>query len=329
MLRSKILQRILKTIMKSRITISAMLLAVAFYCGGCGTDEAERYQALERLQEQAQAIDIRSNPEAALSAQQELLDAIERFIGEYPDGQRAGELRERRDRLTAKLNSLREEYFEFNRVKIKQPAENQPQLPSDCGAIARLWDGYITRFPRSVFTSSASESKRRWEAREQEEIRRGFLIIIEKSEINRLKGSSYGLMAGRPWDPELFEAQSAPDPYVVIEVGNKVKDYCPVVRDNFKPAWHRKVDLPGVSDLQELTVTMRERDVAEKAVALLLGTSLFSFSGITTAAEVLKKDNDDDIGRWAGSIRELLEAGKNGPVRMGDSGRLWIKVIRP
>jgi hypothetical protein len=317
-------------IMRSRITISTMLIALAFYSAGCGTEgEDERFQELERLQEQAQAIDIRSNPEAALSAHQELLDAISGFLAEYPNGQRAGELRERREKLLAKLNSLREEYFEYQRVKILQLAESDPQLPSDCAKMVKLWDGYIARFPNSVFTGLARESKRRWESRQQEEMKRGFYIIFDEGEVNRVKGSSHGLMAGHSWDPQFFEAQAAPDPYVVIELGKNVKDYCPVVKDSFHPVWHRKVDVMGVSDEEELTITMRERDVAEKSIILLLGPSLFTFNGIAAATNVLKQDNDDNIGRWSGSIRELLEASKNGPIQMGDSGRLRIKVIRP
>jgi hypothetical protein len=317
-------------IMRIRVTILVMLIASACCAEGCGTDGAdEKFEALEKLQRQTQAIDIRSNPEAAMSARQESLDAIDGFLNEYPNDPRAGELRERREKLLAQQNSLREEYFEYQKIKIQQISETTPQLPSDCGKMAKLWDGFITRFPKSALAGLAMESKRRWEAKQQEEMKRGFVIYFEEGEVSRVKGPSHGIMTGRPWDPELFGERAAPDPYVVIEIGSKATDYCPVVKDSFHPVWHRKVGvLPG-SDEQELTITMRERDVAEKTSALLLGASRFSLSDIAAATEVLKRDDDDDIGRWSGTIRDLLEASKNGPVRIGDSGRMLIKVKRP
>ena len=317
-------------IMRIRVTIFVVFIAWACCAEGCGTsDGSEKFEALEKIQRQTQAIDIRSNPEAALSAQQELLNAIDSFLNEYPNDPRAGELREKREKLLAQLNSLRAEYFEYQRIKIQQLSEKDPQLPSDCGKMAKLWDGFITRFPKSPLAGLAMESKRRWEAKQQEEMKRGFVIYFEEGEVSRLKGTSHGIMTGRPWDPEVFGAQAAPDPYLIIEMKSRATDYCPVVKDSFHPVWHRKVDvLPG-SDDQELTITMRERDVAEKSSLLLLGVGRLSLSEIAAATDVLKRDDDDDIGRWSGTIRELMEMAKNGPVRIGDSGRLQVKVKRP
>ncbi|HWP44761.1 MAG TPA: hypothetical protein VNO14_16045 [Blastocatellia bacterium] len=312
-----------------RITLSALVAALAIYGSGCrDSGEQEAYAELAAIEARARSIDPRTSAASSINALQELIDAQARFLEDYPDSQYFADVRARQDKILQELNALREEVAQYEQLKKQEIDEGRPQLPSDCKRMAKQWQDFITRFPTSALTPQAQERQRRWEAKHQEEIKRGFQIIIEGAVVDRLKGPSHGLMAGRPWDPEVFEAQSAPDPYVIVLVDGQVFEQTHVAKDSFKAAWNQLTKVLQVSDENEVTILLRDRDVAEKAAIALMGKSLFTYGGVQAARQALKEDNDDDIGKWTGTLHELMKRGKD-RFRIGDSGELWLRVVRP
>jgi hypothetical protein len=136
-------------------------------------------------------------------------------------------------------------------------------------------------------------------------------------------------MEGRSWDPEMFGASAAPDPYALLMIDGTVVAYTQAVKDSFHPVWRQQTAVLHVSDDKELTIALRDRDVAEKATVLLMGKGLFTFSGIAAASAALKEDHDDDICRWTGTLRELMGKGAAGLGRVGDCEQLRVRVTRP
>jgi hypothetical protein len=194
--------------------------------------------------------------------------------------------------------------------------------------MVKLWQRYLDLFPSSKFAAQARDRQSRWSDRCQEEIKRGFQVFIDEAYVRLIKGPSHQL-AGRPWDPEIFGQNAAPDPYALLVMNDEVVGYTPVARDAFHPVWKLGSDVLRVSDTQQLTIVIRDRDIAEKAVIALLGTSLFTFSGIQSARAALKEDHDDNIGKWIGTINELMKQGQNGSLQAGDFKQLKVRVIRP
>jgi hypothetical protein len=112
-------------------------------------------------------------------------------------------------------------------------------------------------------------------------------------------------------------------------VNGQPAGYTLPARDIYHPVWHRQSDTLRVSDDQEVTIMVRDRDVAEKAAVLLLGRGMFTFSGITAVAAAIKQDNDDDICRWTGTIRDLIEAADKRLAHISDCIKIRVRVIRP
>jgi hypothetical protein len=286
-------------------------------------------QEVETAVSRAQATSSKSNTAAAISAYQEVIDVMDRYLDQYPNGISADEMKNKLAKFSADLRSLREDSAEYESDLKKEVDESKSQLPSDCRRMVKMWQDYLDRFPNSRNADAARQKKSRWDAKLKEETERGFHIILEEAEVEKVKGASHGLMAGHPWDPQFFEANLPPDPYAVLLVNGQPVGYSLPARDTYHSVWHKESDALHVSDEQEVSILVRDRDVAEKAAVLLLGKNLFSFSGVAAATAAIKQDNDDDICRWNGTIHDLIEKGENGLNHVGDCIRLRVKVTRP
>ena len=306
---------------------SLILLCCLSACAASG--ENDLFQEVQAARNRALGADTRSNPEQAIADYQAALDAMSRFLDQYPDGNHASEVRRMQEETSRELRVLREELAEFQKIQKGEPSLAQPRLPSECEAMAGRWQSYLDRFPSSRFAAQAREKQARWRDRAQEEIKRGFQIIIDEVQVRQLKGPSHQWMAGHPWDPQIFGRSAAPDPFALLVLNNDVVSYTQVARDSFHPIWAQPCEALHVSDSQEVTILIRDRDVAEKAVIGLLGTGLFTFSGIQSARDALKENNDDTIGKWAGTIHELMDQGQSGNLRAGDFDHLKVRVVRP
>ncbi|HVG17627.1 MAG TPA: C2 domain-containing protein [Blastocatellia bacterium] len=315
--------------MSNRIVVFIALAFVAASGVCCSSAEGEMLQEIEAAVSRAEALGARSSTAAAVSAYQEAIDAVGRYLDQYPDGARANEMRGRLAMFSAALRSLREDGGEYQIALTKELDEGKAQLPSDCRRMAEMWQHYLDRFPGSGNAETARQKRLRWDAKLKEEINRGFQIILEEAEVEKVKGPSHGLMAGRPWDPEIFGCSTPPDPYAVLLVNSQPAGYTLPARDTCHPVWHKQSDVLTVSDEQEVSIVVRDRDVAEKATVLLLGHGLFTFSGAAAAAAAIKRDDDDDICRWVGSIHELIESGEKRLTYVGDCRRLRARVVRP
>ncbi|HEY3138506.1 MAG TPA: C2 domain-containing protein [Blastocatellia bacterium] len=304
-------------------------MAVAVAVGACGSGEREAFDDFEAAVSRAQSLDARASSDAAMIAYQEVIDAATRYLDQYPDGGYASDVRSRQEKFAAELRSMREEISEYQKNLKKEINEAEPQLPSDCRRMSKMWDEYTNKFPRSKFADSARQKKSRWEAKLQEEIARGFVLVLEDAQVRPVKGSAHGWMAGHTWDPEIFGASAAPDPYALLLINGKVEAYTQPIKDSFHPVWKQQTPVLHVSDDQDLTIAVRDRDVAEKVAVLLMGKGLFTFSGIMAATAALKEDHDDDICKWTGTIRELMDKGAAGLGRVEDCEQLKVKVTRP
>jgi hypothetical protein len=309
------------------IFIAALVLSATCLNGCASSGEHDLLREIEAAVTKARAIDAR-NSIAASAAYQDAIDAMTRYLEQYPDGDRANEIRDQRERFYSDLRTLRESSSAYEALLKQEPDESQPQLPSACQRVAQRWADFLGRYPNSDNAAAARQKRARWEAKAQEEIQRGFQIVFVEAEIARVKGATHGMMAGHPWDPEIFGASMPPDAYVVLLVNGQPEGYTPPARDTLHPVWLKESNLVHISDDQQVSLIVRDRDVAEKAVLLLLGKELFTFSGLTAAASALKQDNDDDICRWTGTLRELLDSRGN-LTNIGDCVRLRVKVIRP
>ncbi len=199
------------------------------------------------------------------------------------------------------------------------------QLPSDCQRMVKVWQEYSERFPNSKFTESARGKRARWEAKTQREIQRGFQIIIEEAEVKPVKGPSHGDMAGRSWDPEIFGASAAPDPYAVVVMNDQILLQTTKVEDSFHPVWNEGTGVLHVSDDQNVTIIVRDRDIDLTPLGGLLPHS--GALGAVVGGGLIPRNKDDDIGSWTGTIRELW---KNGDLsNVEDLQRIRVKVIRP
>jgi hypothetical protein len=319
--------RVLFPVHKAVGWLSLIVLALTGACSSGG--ERDLFQQVEGAASKAEAIDARSNEQAAINSRQEALSLMSRYLDEYAEEDHAGQVRSLKERFASQLRSLREGGSEYERIVRTELAEAAGSLPSSCAKVANQWKQYLERFPNSKFAEQARQAKSRWERRHQEEMERGFQVVFEEAEIAPVKGPSHGLLAGHTWDPEVFGASSAPDPYALLVINGDVRAYTPVVRDSFHPVWKKRSDVLQVSDEQQVSVVVRDRDVAEKALVLLMGTKLFSFGGIQAARAALKEDNDDDICRWTGTVRELMERGDNGLGHVQDCVKLRVRVVRP
>jgi hypothetical protein len=306
-----------------------IVVALSALCACSSSGEEDLFRQVQEAQSRALAADVRSDPDGAISAYQSAADAMDAFLNQYPNSANADEVRAMRQRLQRDLRALREELAEFRKVQKGELSLSQPRLPSECEAMVKLWQNFIDRFPSSRLALQARERQERWRVRAQEEINRGFRVSVEEALVRRAKGVTHQLMAGRPWDPELFGQSFAPDPYALVVMDGEVVGYTEVARDTYRAAWKQKSDVLRVSDSQEVEIVIRDRDVAEKAVIALLGTGLFTFSGIQSARTALKEDHDDDIGKWRGSILDLIKQGRSGQLRAGDFERLKVRVERP
>ena len=314
---------------RNRTVIAVMVAAIAVCVSACSSAEREAFEDVEAAVARAQVLDARVNPDAAMIAYQEVVDAASRYLDQYPDGGYAADIRSKQEKFAGELRSMREETSEYQKNLKKEINEAEPQLPSDCQRMAKMWDEYAAKFSRSKFAGLARQKKARWEAKLQEEIGRGFQIVIEYAQVRPVKGPSHGWMEGRTWDPEIFGASAPPDPYALLLISDKVEAYSQAVKDSFRPAWRQQAAVLQVNDEQELTIAVRDRDVAEKASVLLMGKGLFTFSGIAAATVALKEDHDDDICRWTGTIRDLMEKRAAGLGRVGDCEQLRVRVTRP
>lgn len=306
-----------------------MVAAITACVCACSSAEREAFDEVEAAVGRAQVVDARVNPDAAMAAYQEVVDVASRYLDQYPDGGYAAEVRSTQQKFAGDLRSMREAASEYQNILKKEINEAEPQLPSDCQRMAKMWEEFSSKFSRSKFADSARQKKIRWEAKLQEEIGRGFQIVIEEAKVRLVKGPSHGWMAGHPWDPDIFGPSAAPDAYALLLIGGRVEAYTGVAQDSFHPAWRQPAPVLHVNDDQDLTITVRDRDVAEKASVLLMGKGLFTFSGIAAATAALKEDHDDDICRWTGTIRELIEKGAAGLGSVGDCEQLRVRVMRP
>jgi hypothetical protein len=318
-----------RTLRRNRTVIAAMVAAITACVCACSSAEREAFEVVEAAVARAQVLDARVNPDSAMIAYQEVVDAASRYLDQYPVGGYAADVRSNQERFAGELRSMREETSEYQKILKKEINEAERQLPSDCQRMAKMWDEFAAKFSRSKFAGLARQKKARWEAKLQEEIGRGFQIVIEGAQVRPVKGPSHGWMEGHPWDPEMFGASAAPDPYALLLINGSVEAYTQAVKDSFRPAWRQQAAVLHVSDEQELTIAVRDRDVAEKASVLLMGKGLFTFSGIAAATAALKEDHDDDICRWTGTIRALMEKGAAGLGRVGDCEQLRVRVTRP
>jgi hypothetical protein len=313
---------------RTRILIAAVLAAISACASACGAADREAFHDVEAAITRAQAVDHRANPEAAIIAYQEVIGAASRYLDQYPDGSYATDVRTLQEKFADELRSMREETSEYHKNLKKEINESEPQLPSDCQRMAKMWDEFALKSYRSKFADLARQKKARWEAKLKEEIGRGFQVLIEEAQVRPVKGPSHGWMEGHTWDPEMFGARAAPDSYALLLVGGTVEAYTQAVNDSYRPAW-RQAAVLHVNDEQELTIVVRDRDVAEKASVLLMGKGLLTFSGIQAATKALNEDHDDDICRWTGTIREMMEKGAVGLGRVGDCEQLRVRVTRP
>jgi hypothetical protein len=306
-----------------------MVVSIIACASACSSAEREAFEDVEAAVARAQVLDARVTPDNAMIAYQEVVDAASRYLNQYPDGGYATDVRSKQEKFSGELRSIREETSEYQKILKRELNEAERQLPSDCQRMSKMWDDYAAKFSRSKFAELARQKKASWEAKLQEEIGLGFQIVIEETQVLPVKGPSHGWMDGHTWDPEMFGASAAPDPYALLLIGGRVEAYTQAVKDSFHPAWRPQGAVLRVTDQQELTIAVRDRDVAEKASVLLMGKGLLTFSGITAATKAINEDHDDDICRWTGTIRALMEKGAAGLGRVGDCVQLRVRVTRP
>lgn len=310
-------------------TLSCSVIGSLLLCACSSAGDEDLFREVQDAQSRALAIDVRSDPDGAVSAYQAAVDSMDAFLNQYPNSAKADEVRAMRLKAQKDLRALREELAEFRKAEKGELSLSQPRLPSECEAMVKLWQNYLDRFRSSRFAAAARERQERWRVRAQEEIKRGFRVVIEEALVKPAKGPTHQLMSGRPWDPEVFGKSFAPDPYAFVVMNGEVASYTEVAYDTYRPVWKQGSEVFRVSDSQEVEILIRDRDVAEKAVIALLGTRLFTFSGFQAARSALKEDHDDDVGKWRGSIRDLIEQGRSGQLHAGDFERLKVRVERP
>ena len=231
---------------------------------------------------------------------------------------------------------------EYRQQLLNEIDEYQPQLPSACERMITMWQQYLDRSPASSFVDAARDKRDRWKVKLQKEIQRGFRIVIEEAEIKSVKGPSHTEYAGRPWDPELLGGSAAPDAYVLVKMQDQVIAASDKVQDSFHPAWQFDVGVVHVSDLENLTILVRERDVGRsmqsfnanmgtaKAVGTMMGMQMALPLELQLIATVLGQDNDDNICEWTGTIRDLISRdGGSVVLQAGDCERLLVRVTRP
>lgn len=314
--------------MKHRLSIILVFVISATCLNGCAASgEQELLQEVEATMGKARTLD--GGDSATSAAYQEAIDVMTRYLNQFPDGEKAAEIRDQRERFYSELRRLRDSSVAYEALLKQEPNESQPQLPSECQRLAQRWADYLGRYPNSRNAEAARQKKARWEAKAQEEIQRGFIVIFVDAQIARVKGPTHAMMAGHAWDPEIFGASMPPDPYAILLVNGQPEGYTLPARDTLHPVWAKESNVLHVSDDQPVTLAVRDRDVAEKAAVLLLGKELFTFSGLTAATTALKQDNDDDICRWTGTLRELIDGGGKGLTNIGDCVRLQVRVVRP
>jgi Skp family chaperone for outer membrane proteins len=313
----------------NQLVIAAMVVAITACVSACSSAERECFEDVEAAVARAQVLDPRASPNAAMSAYQDVVDAALRYLDQYPGGGYASDVRSKQERFAGELRLMREETSEYQKDLKKELNEAETQLPSDCQRMAKMWDEFAVKFPRSKFAESAHQKKTRWESKLQEEIARGFQIVIEEARVRPVKGPSHSWMEGHTWDPEMFGASAAPDPYALLLINGRVEGYTQAVKDSFHPAWQQQRTVVHANDEDDLTVAVRDRDVAEKASILLMGKDLLTFSGMAAASKALNEDHDDDICRWTGTLRELMEKRTAGLGRVGDCEQLRVSVTRP
>jgi hypothetical protein len=203
----------------------------------------------------------------------------------------------------------------------------EPQLPSDCKHMAKIWQDYLSKASDSSFADSARQRKARWDAKVRQEIKRGFRLFIVEARIKPVKGPAYGKKAGRPWKRKVLGSGSAPDPYAIMLVNGQMVAQTPSIKNSFHPVWNYDAGVLHVSDEQELTITLLDRDASGKFLRFfgLVGGSAPGVLG--RAAESGSRENKDDIiGTWTGTVGDLSDAG---PVSAGDFENLRVKLLRP
>ncbi len=228
----------------------------------------------------------------------------------------------------ASKQSAARELSEYQNHLKREINVAEPQLPSDCKRMAKIWQDYLDKSSDSNFADSARQRKARWEAKVRQEIKQGFRLIIVEARIKPVKGPAYGKKAGQPWDGKVFGSDSAPDPYAVVLVNGQLVAQTPSIKNSFHPVWNYDGGVLHVSDEQELTITLLDRDVSGKFLRFLgvLGGSAPGVLGRAAESGSSREDKDDIIGTWTGTIGDLLDAGL---VSAGDFENLRVKVLRP
>jgi C2 domain len=286
--------------MKPQRLFTVVMVISATCLNGCAASgEQDLLREIEVAVTKARAVDAR-NTTAASVAYQDAIDAMTRYLEQYPDSNQASEIRDRRERFYSELRSLRESNSAYEALLKQEPDESQPQLPSDCQRVAQRWADFLGRYPNSDHAAAARQKRARWEAKAQEEIQRGFQVVFLEAEIARVKGAAHGMMAGHPWDSEFFGAGMLPDPYVVLLVNGQPAGSTLPARDTLHPVWLKESSVVHISDDQQVSLTVRDRDLI----------------------------NDDDICHWTGALHELIE-NRGNLANIGDCVRLRVRVIRP
>lgn len=202
----------------------------------------------------------------------------------------------------------------------------EPQLPSDCEAMAKMWQEYADRFPDSSFAATARQNSEKWKEKAQAEIRRGFQIVVDRALVKPVKGPSHGADAGRPWDPEIFGPDAPPDVHAVVTMNGQMLTQTAPVQNSLQPKWGEKTAVLQVSDEQQVTLVLRDRDVDLRQFARIAG--FIGPPGAGTLAAAAPANPDDEIGTWIGTIRELFK-NKGDWRNVGDAEAIRLKVIRP
>jgi len=226
-----------------------------------------------------------------------------------------------------------EEVIAYQELVKRESQIGPDPLPSSCAGMAKQWQGYVDRFPGSRLVEAAIEKQKSWQASEAAEIRRGFVITLLKAEIQPRSGER-GSSAGESWDGGIFEADLLPDVYAQLVMDGTVVSETPVVMNSLHPEWAVKSRKIQASDEKTVKLVLVERDqFGAVALSLLpmLGTGCTSAVGTLAGIKKLSdasadRSNDDLVGEWEGSIRQLLT---HELLEFGDCRALVVKVERP
>jgi len=126
--------------MKHRLSRHPGICDLGYCLNGCAASgEQELLQEVEAAMGKARTLD--GGDSAASVAYQEAIDVMTRYLNQFPDGEKAAEIRDQRERFYSELRQLRDSGAAYEALLKQEPNESQPQLPSAaffCRAACRV-----------------------------------------------------------------------------------------------------------------------------------------------------------------------------------------------